>query len=112
VSAPAPPPLSPHAATEVVAAVRAALHNVDRHAGPDAHAWVFVEDLDEHVRVTVRDDGVGFVPGRLDDAERDGRLGVASSVRGRIIGLGGTVEVTSQPGQGTVVEMVIPAGSR
>ena len=74
--------------------MRAALHNVEQHAGPDAHAWVFVEDTDEELRVTVRDDGVGFEPGRLVEAERDGRLGVATSVRGRIEQLGGSVHIT------------------
>ncbi len=109
VSAPAsPPPLPPQTAAELVAAVRAALHNVTEHAGPAAHAWVFVEDTDDAVRVTVRDDGVGFGPGRLAEAERDGRLGVASSLRGRIEQLGGTVHISAQPGEGTIVEMAVP----
>ncbi len=109
VSAPAsPPPLPPQTAAELVAAVRAALHNVTEHAGPDAHAWVFVEDTDDAVRVTVRDDGVGFETGRLAEAERDGRLGVASSLRGRIEQLGGSVHISAQPGEGTIVEMAVP----
>lgn len=109
VSAPAgSPAMAPHAASEVVAAVRAALHNVEQHAGPGAHAWVFVEDADDELRVTVRDDGVGFEPGRLADAERDGRLGVAASVRGRIEQLGGTVRITTGPGEGTTIEMAVP----
>jgi signal transduction histidine kinase len=109
VSAPAqPPPLTPHAAAEVAAAVRAALQNVAQHAGPDARAWVFVEDADDEVRVTVRDDGVGFEPDRLDEAERAGRLGVAASVRSRIEQLGGTVQITAAPGEGTVIEMAVP----
>lgn len=109
VAAPAHPPPVPAATTaEIVAAVRAALHNVEQHAGPDARAWVFVEDTDTEVRVTVRDDGVGFADGRLAEAERDGRIGVASSVRGRIEQLGGTVSITAAPGEGTVVEMAVP----
>ncbi len=109
VSAPAtPPPLPTHTAAELVAAVRAALHNVEQHAGPDAHAWVFVEDADDEVRVTVRDDGVGFEPARLAEAERAGRLGIAASVRGRIEHLGGSVRITAQPGEGTVIEMAVP----
>jgi signal transduction histidine kinase len=109
VSAPASaPPLPPQTAAELVAAVRAALHNVTEHAGPAAHAWVFVEDTDDAVRVTVRDDGVGFEPGRLAEAERDGRLGVASSLRGRIEQLGGSVHISAQPGEGTIVEMAVP----
>lgn len=109
VSAPAqPPPLAPQAAAEVAAAVRAALQNVAQHAGPDARAWVFLEDAEDEVRVTVRDDGVGFDPSRLLDAERDGRLGVATSVRGRIERLGGRVRITAAPGEGTVVVLTVP----
>jgi signal transduction histidine kinase len=92
--------------------VRAALHNVEVHAGPDAHAWVFVEDTDQELRVIVRDDGVGFEPGRLVEAERDGRLGVATSVRGRIEQLGGSVHITTQPGEGTMIEMAVPLHER
>ncbi|MBM9461345.1 histidine kinase [Nocardioides sp. zg-536] len=80
-------------AAEVVAAVRACLDNVDRHVGETAPAWVLLEDLGDHVEVTVRDEGPGIAPHRLADAEREGRLGVVQSIRGRITDLGGTAEV-------------------
>jgi signal transduction histidine kinase len=95
-------------AGEVVAAVRAALHNVAQHAGPDAHAWVLLEGLDDTVCVTVRDDGVGFATGRLETAEREGRLGVPASIRRRIEGLGGRAAISSVCGEGTMVELVVP----
>src|SRR5947209_20299279 len=45
VSCPAEPVRLPEAAArELVAATTAALDNAERHAGPDAHAWVLVED--------------------------------------------------------------------
>jgi len=97
------------AAGELVAAVQAALHNVDLHAGADARAWVLVERLDSTVLVTVRDDGVGFDERRLEDASRAGRLGVAGSIRGRVADLGGQVRVTSAPGEGTEIEIEVPA---
>ena len=40
-----PVELEPAKAREVVAAVEAALDNVRKHAGPDAQAWVVVDDL-------------------------------------------------------------------
>ncbi len=95
-------------AGELVAAVRAALHNVGQHAGPDASAWVLLERLDDTVCVTVRDDGVGFTCGRLEAAEHDGRLGVAVSIRRRIQDLGGRAAISSVTGEGTMVEMVVP----
>jgi signal transduction histidine kinase len=60
------------------------------------------------VTVTVRDDGPGIEPGRLDAAAAEGRLGVAQSIKGRLADLGGTVEIYSQPGEGTEVELRVP----
>lgn len=104
----APVLLPPAAATELAAAVSAALDNVDRHAGPGAHAWILVEDWPDEVVVTVRDDGPGIPDGRLAQAEGEGRLGVALSIRGRLRDLGGTAELISVPGQGTEVELKVP----
>ncbi|MEU4626629.1 ATP-binding protein [Actinoplanes sp. NPDC023801] len=93
---------------ELVAAVLAALDNVRRHAGDGARVWILLEDEGDGVRVTVRDDGAGFTPGRLAEAENAGRLGVAQSMRGRINDLGGTTTIHSAPGQGTEVEFWVP----
>ncbi|WP_241842044.1 ATP-binding protein [Pseudofrankia sp. BMG5.36] len=95
-------------AAEVVAAVRAALDNVARHAGTGASAWVLLEDDGDEVVVTVRDDGVGLAPGRAERAAAEGRLGLAVSIRGRIRDLGGEVAVLGRPGQGTEVELHVP----
>ncbi|WP_405809859.1 DUF5931 domain-containing protein [Streptomyces sp. NBC_01520] len=108
----APVLLAPAAARELAAAVSAALDNVRVHAGPDAQAWILVEDEPDEVIVTVRDDGPGIPEGRLDQAEGEGRLGVALSIRGRLRDLGGTAELISVPGQGTEVELKVPKVSR
>ncbi|MDT9684576.1 DUF5931 domain-containing protein [Streptomyces sp. TRM76323] len=97
-------------AAELAAAVGAALDNVRRHAGPGARAWILVEDWPDEVVVTVRDDGPGIPDGRLAEAEGEGRLGVAQSIRGRLRDLGGTAELVSVPGQGTEVELKVPRG--
>jgi signal transduction histidine kinase len=113
VSTPAEPvPVAGPVAGEIVAAVHAALHNVTQHAGPDAQAWILLERLDDSVAITVRDDGAGFPDGRLQAAERDGRLGVARSIRGRIAALGGETTISSAPGDGTLVEIVVPSAGR
>lgn len=104
----APVPLPLAAAREVAAAVGAALDNVRRHAGQDARAWILVEDEPDAVLVTVRDDGPGIPAGRLAQAEGEGRLGVAQSIRGRLRDIGGTAELVSVPGQGTEVELNVP----
>nr|WP_256448865.1 DUF5931 domain-containing protein [Nocardiopsis akebiae] len=109
VSAPATPVILPaHTAAELTAAVLAALDNVERHCPEGARAWVLVEDEDDAVTVSVRDEGPGIEPGRLERARSEGRIGVAQSVLGRVRDLGGTVEYVSVPGQGTEVEMRVP----
>jgi signal transduction histidine kinase len=109
VSVPATAVRLPGAVTdELESAVREALANVVRHAGPDARAWVLLEDLGDEVVVSVRDDGVGIEPGRLAEAEREGRMGVALSLRGRVAELGGTVVVETAPGSGVEWELRVP----
>jgi signal transduction histidine kinase len=100
--------MPPAAARELAAAVSAALDNVRRHAGEQAHAWILVEDEPDAIVVTVRDDGPGIPEGRLAQAEGEGRLGVAQSIRGRLRDIGGTAELISIPGQGTEVELTVP----
>ncbi|RGA02532.1 sensor histidine kinase, partial [Microbispora triticiradicis] len=112
VSAPATPlPLPAATAREVAAAVGAALDNVVRHCPEGTRAWILAEDDDDAVVVTVRDEGPGIPDGRLEQAAREGRMGVARSIRGRLADLGGTAAITSSP-SGTEIELSVPAGER
>ncbi|MGW5111699.1 MacS family sensor histidine kinase [Nocardia sp. NPDC004123] len=88
-----PVPLGHWAAREVAAAVAAALANVVQHAGPGAKAYVLLEDTGDELIVSVRDDGPGIPPGRLAEAEGQGRMGVSRSIVGRIAALGGTAQL-------------------
>jgi signal transduction histidine kinase len=109
LSAPGTPVLLPcRAASELSAAVGAAVDNVRKHAGEQAHAWILVEDEPDGVVVSVRDDGPGFAQERLGEAEQEGRLGVSQSIRGRLRDLGGSAEISSAAGQGTEVELRVP----
>ncbi len=79
-----------------------ALQNATKHAGPGANVSIHLSIADEVLRFRVRDDGAGFDP---DSA----RLGSGLiNLRDRIDAIGGQVEVTSAPGQGTTVEGRIP----
>jgi signal transduction histidine kinase len=109
VSAPAHPvELPAGVVAELDAVVHAALTNVERHVGADAPAWVLVEELDDAVEITVRDDGPGIPAGRLAEAEEQGRLGVARSMRGRVADLGGTLALDTGPGRGTEWTIRVP----
>ncbi|MEO5710462.1 MAG: DUF5931 domain-containing protein [Nocardioidaceae bacterium] len=92
---------------ELVSVVRACLDNVTRHVGPDAPAWVLVEEVGDEVLVSVRDEGPGIAEGRVEAARGEGRLGVAESIRGRMHDLGGEARLTTAPGQGTEWELVV-----
>jgi signal transduction histidine kinase len=110
VSTPATPVHLPaDTARETALAVAAALDNVRRHCGPDARAWILLEQERDSVTVSVRDDGPGVPEGRLAEAAAAGRLGVAQSIKGRVADLGGTVSIVSAPGQGTEVELTVPS---
>ena len=72
-----------HVDTETVAAVKACPRQRAGPRGPDAEAWILAEAREAR-SVSVRDDGPGIPPGRLEEAAAEGRLGVSSSIRGRM----------------------------
>ncbi len=109
VAVPADPVLvDPVVARELGAALRAVLDNVERHAGPGARAWVLLEGDPTGVDLTVRDDGVGADPTELRTAAERGRLGVSSSIRGRVEDLGGSATWQTRPGAGCTVRLTVP----
>ncbi|MEO6021068.1 MAG: DUF5931 domain-containing protein [Knoellia sp.] len=103
-----PVPVEAARASELDAAVVAALDNVTRHAGDDAHAWVLLEDRGDTITITVRDNGVGDEPAHLLSAGNRGRLGVSQSIVGRARDLGGSADVITRPGGGCRVVITVP----
>ena len=65
---------------------------------------IFVEVEDDGVRAFVRDTGAGFDP----DAVAEDRLGVRESIIGRMERVGGSAEISTEPGEGTEVELFVP----
>jgi signal transduction histidine kinase len=82
-----------------------AITNVVRHAGASL-ATVSVERVDDHLVLEVSDDGRGFDPEHHAISSR--RLGLVS-MRERAADLGGTLTITSAPGDGTTVRTQLPA---
>ncbi|HEX2196761.1 MAG TPA: ATP-binding protein [Actinomycetota bacterium] len=91
---------------ELVAAVKQALANVAEHARA-SRATVFAEEEDGRLHVSVRDDGVGFVYDE-DALRAGGKAGLLKSIKGRVEDLGGSMTVTSAPGNGTEIELAVP----
>ncbi|MBM6402455.1 MacS family sensor histidine kinase [Phycicoccus sonneratiae] len=109
VSVPGDPLLvDPQVARELDAALTAVLDNVERHAGEGARAWVLLEGDAAGVELTVRDDGVGADPAEVQAAAARGRMGVSSSIRGRVEDLGGSATWSTRPGAGCTVRIIVP----
>lgn len=90
------------------AAVAQCLMNVVRHAGVD-EAEIAVGPGgpdDDEVTVAVIDGGAGFDPSSVPAD----RIGVRTSIRGRIEQEGGSVQIWSRPGVGTTVLLTVPVG--
>ncbi|QXH47376.1 PAS domain S-box protein [Pseudomonas xanthosomatis] len=96
------PPLSDAKATGLFRILQEALTNVMRHA--QAHT-VQIELVREgqQLRLTVIDDGAGFAI----DAARPASFGLVG-VRERVLMLGGSMTLDSEPGEGTSLSVAIP----
>jgi signal transduction histidine kinase len=70
---------------------------------------VLLEEADGGTRVQVADDGRGFRP-TPDELPEPGHLGL-TAMRERAELLGGTLTVKSAPGEGTVIDVWVPASS-
>ncbi len=88
--------------------VQEALRNVWRHSQA-SKANVDVEFQEGRLRITICDDGRGFkLPETIGDLTRSGKLGLVG-MEERAILVGGKLNVRSQPGNGTVVTIELPA---
>jgi signal transduction histidine kinase len=91
---------------QVLRIVQEALANVRKHSRA-GHADLSVEQEDGRIRITVQDDGVGFIPGELGRSEFP-RFGL-STMRERAESVGGLFQLDSAPGGGTRVSIEVPA---
>ena len=82
-----------------------AIQNAIKHAGPGARVSVDLGHRDGNLAFTIADDGAGM---RLR-SQTDG-VGL-TSMRDRIGAVGGQLEITSRPGQGTQVRGTVPDGA-
>jgi signal transduction histidine kinase len=82
---------------------REAIQNATKHAGPTARVTATLARRRGTIDLTISDDGIGISP----EAARTG-IGI-QGMRDRIEAVGGRLEISSEPGQGTHLRGTIPA---
>ncbi len=93
-------PMPPGTEQEFLRVAQEAIHNVKRHAGAQ-HLSVQLEYGTEEIALEVRDDGRGFA---AEQESAPGHYGL-TGMKERATAIGGTLEVTSEPGTGTTVRL-------
>jgi PAS domain S-box-containing protein len=97
-----PPPVE----TALYRVVQEALTNVTKHAQAQ-NVMIELRREDRTISVSIHDDGIGFeVPAVLAKRGQRG-LGLIG-IRERLHALGGTLQIDSQPGQGTELIVAVP----
>jgi len=76
-----------------------AMANSIQHAGRRARRMVRLKVESKGIKIVVKDDGVGFRPGRVPRS----RLGLRVSIIGRVESVGGRVFIESRIGAGTTI---------
>jgi two-component system, NarL family, sensor kinase len=90
------------------AITRELMRNAEEHAAA-SRIEVVVRPEPQGLRITVRDDGRGFEPGRAAEALSEGHIGLAAVLERARAG-GGQAEIRSFPGHGTTIEVTLPSG--
>jgi signal transduction histidine kinase len=106
-AAEAPRGVAPEIETACFRVAQEAINNVLRHAGA-RNLWLRLFTAGGRLALSVRDDGKGF---DLDAARRRGAAGARLGLVGmeeRVALAGGTLELRSAPGQGTVLLATFP----
>jgi PAS domain S-box-containing protein len=98
--------LDEYSETAVFRIVQESLTNVARHADA-SQVTVTLASHGAYCQVMVQDDGVGFDPGSV----RKKSLGLVG-MRERVLMVGGEIEIDSTQGQGTIVVVRVPLGTR
>jgi len=98
-----PPEILPDIEQGLFRIAQETLENIIRHAKPD-HVEIQLEQEDQHILLTITDDGKGFDTQNIDLNDKLGIQGMQE----RASLLGGNLSIFSDPGTGTSVRLSIP----
>jgi signal transduction histidine kinase len=105
------PELTAEQAEQLRQAVHEAFSNILRHAHA-SHVTVRLSCTRRRLALEIADDGVGFDPADAAARERSGRAQGMRNIRRRAELLGATLEIKSQPGQGTSLSLTMPVATK
>jgi PAS domain S-box-containing protein len=98
--------LSPSVAFQAAHIISEALTNVRKHAGADSVHLTLQSLEDGTIKIIIQDNGRGF---DLDSQQQSGERGFGLRfMRERAEGVGGSLRIESQPGQGTRLTVTLP----
>jgi signal transduction histidine kinase/CHASE1-domain containing sensor protein len=99
--------LAPAVETALYRIIQEGLTNITKHAAA-THIDLQLWQDDKRVHGLLRDDGVGFAVEQVMDQIGPRGLGLLG-IQERVQALGGTLKITSAPGQGTTLQITLPA---
>jgi signal transduction histidine kinase len=100
-------PMHPEVEVTLLRITQEALTNVAKHAEA-GRVGITLSYMEDQLAIDVRDDGLGFEPGRVKASGKGDGYGL-SAMRQRVGRLDGRLSIESEPGRGTVVSASVPA---
>jgi signal transduction histidine kinase len=87
--------------------IQESINNALKHAKPE-HIWVRLKQTENTIETVVQDDGRGFDLEKIRSSyEKRGSFGLLN-IEERATLVGGVAEMSSAPGQGTTVRVIVP----
>ncbi|HAK10933.1 MAG TPA: hypothetical protein DCO78_02255 [Chitinophagaceae bacterium] len=83
--------------------IQESTNNISKHAHAK-NIYISLSEADNTIRLSIKDDGDGFIPNEIDTKMHHGVLGM----RERSLAIGGSFLLDTAPGKGTHIEVVVP----